>query len=1364
MTEPTPLPQPDSERWRPLRAGLVDLFYYDIEEFHFHRGSLLLRGNNGTGKSKVLALTVPFLLDGELAPHRVEPDGDRNKRMEWNLLLGGRHPHPERTGYTWLEFGRRDASGESRFVTIGCGLKAVAGRGIAKHWYFVTDQRVGAELFLVGATRTALTQERLREAIDTRGTVYHRASDYRRAVDGALFGLGSRYEALVSLLIQLRQPQLSKRPDERTLSQALTEALPPLDENLIAQVAEAFRSLDDERTALRALQDARRAADDFLMGYRRYARIAARRRAAGPRQAHSRYEQFGRDLAEQDRAYEQAQVELDAAGTAMSAAREAGELLASRRQALEESPQMRAARDLDQADSHARGLESLASSRRDLLAGAREEKARLVERLSRVAGEHDAAQVALDAAGAEARGAAVAARVLDEHISRVEPVLGADVPPYQDARRKAEAVASWRATSVTNLRELLRKARDTDTDVQRGRIEADERAGELAEAEEQVVAAEATVQSAATELVSALRRHLDEASELRVPDAEALADEVEAWTQTIDGESPATAAITAALTAATDRLARAESDLANRRAGTQAELVDRQSELRRLADGGHDAPPAPYTRSAGARRGPGAPLWKLVDFAPGFPDDDRAGLEAALEAAGLLDAWMTPEGVLLDPATDDVVVTGGAAADHNLAAALRPAINAADPQACMVSAEAVDVVLRHIGLGAGFPTWVDTDGTFANGALRGRWRKPVAVHIGEGARQAARQARMLALRAEIAKLEGDIDALDARLGEIAQRRVVLEGEYAHCPDDGMLREAHAELRSCQLRRRDCAERHRRAVEQAEAAVARAAEATARGQEFAADVDLPLAERDLDAVYDGVARYRTALAGLWHTRALAVAAEARLSEAHREHDAAAERVGPAEAEYDLAEQSARAARERHRALLEASGASVAELQAQLRDLAVQLERVARDEKHARDREREAFAASQTAAAVRENLRAEMQHAAEERDRHVDSLRQFATTGLLAVACPDLEIPDPAEPWAANPAVQVARTVDRALADVDDADRRWQLAQQQVTTDVKTLMDVLSMHGHKANLAVRDDVMLVDVVFQGRSQPIAGLAEALATEVDERQRVLSAHEREVLENHLVNEVAGNLQELITAAERQVATMNEELERRPTSTGMKLRLLWRVAGDAPTGLANLRDRQLRQSTDVWNDEDRRRVGAFLQEQINNERLRNDAGTWLEQLTQALDYRSWHQFTIQRHQHGQWRSATGPASGGERVLAASIPLFAAAASYYSSAGPYAPRLIALDEAFAGVDDDSRAKCLGLLATFDLDVVMTSEREWGCYPQVPGLAIAQLARYADVDAVLVTPWRWDGAGHRYEVQRPVPAIPGIQQGAGVPS
>src|SRR5262249_13163568 len=206
--------------------------------------------------------------------------------------------------------------------------------------------------------------------------------------------------------------------------------------------------------------------------------------------------------------------------------------------------------------------------------------------------------------------------------------------------------------------------------------------------------------------------------------------------------------------------------------------------------------------------------------------------------------------------------------------------------------------------------------------------------------------------------------------------------------------------------------------------------------------------------------------------------------------------------------------------------------------------------------------------------------------------------------------------------------------------------------------------------RDGIIVVDVVFQGHSHDIPGLAEALREEAEQRARLLSAREREILENHLLNEVAGTLHELITAAEAEVRQMNEELQSRPTSTGMRLRLIWQQARDAPEGLDRLRHK-LRQMIDAWSADDRATVGAFLQQRIAAEDADNPAAGWTEALTTALDYRKWHEFVIQRYQEGQWRPATGPASGGERALVASVPLFAAASSHYKSAGnPHAPRL----------------------------------------------------------------------------------------------
>ena len=520
------LPAPSSERWKPLRAGLVDMFYYDAEEFWFHDGRLLLRGNNGTGKSKVLALTLPFLLDGELAPHRVEPDGDRQKKMEWNLLLGGRHPHPERLGYAWLEFGRRAADGTTEFRTIGCGLKAVAGRGIARHWFFVTTQRVGEQLHLLPASRVPLTREKLREEIDGHGLVYDRAADYRRAVDEALFGLGEhRYETLINLLIQLRQPQLSKKPDERLLSRALTEALPPLSPGLVTTVAEAFRGLDEERDALRALAEARGAATEFLRHYRKYAQVAAKRKATGPRQAQSRYEQLGRDLTAAEESVrgggrEAAGGAKPARGTRAGADQAGGAARGAatgpcdaRRRGAGPPPRER--------ETAGRGGQGTRGGRGRLTAELTRRSAKADE-----AGRHaSAAERGLHAAQDTAGAAAAAARCAPGHRAATEG-WREDLPR---ARRAAQEVADRQAGAIGQLDRLLADVVARSSAFEAARAEVDRLTGEIDVATDRVAAAEQAAVARAAELTAAYRAYQAGLVELRVDDPDELIERLEEW-------------------------------------------------------------------------------------------------------------------------------------------------------------------------------------------------------------------------------------------------------------------------------------------------------------------------------------------------------------------------------------------------------------------------------------------------------------------------------------------------------------------------------------------------------------------------------------------------------------------------------------------------------------------------------------------------------------------------------------------------------------------------------------------------------------------------------------------------------------------
>ena len=140
-------------RFRPHRLGIVGLYEYADQTFHVEDGRLALRGRNTSGKSKALELLIPYVLDGDITPRKLDPFASSLKTMRWNLIECT-DPYPERRatkriGYVWAEFRAVEDGGEERFFTCGLGLEATrSADGIKDRWYFTTTQRVGVELTL----------------------------------------------------------------------------------------------------------------------------------------------------------------------------------------------------------------------------------------------------------------------------------------------------------------------------------------------------------------------------------------------------------------------------------------------------------------------------------------------------------------------------------------------------------------------------------------------------------------------------------------------------------------------------------------------------------------------------------------------------------------------------------------------------------------------------------------------------------------------------------------------------------------------------------------------------------------------------------------------------------------------------------------------------------------------------------------------------------------------------------------------------------------------------------------------------------------------------------------------------------------
>jgi hypothetical protein len=133
------------------------------------------------------------------------------------------------------------------------------------------------------------------------------------------------------------------------------------------------------------------------------------------------------------------------------------------------------------------------------------------------------------------------------------------------------------------------------------------------------------------------------------------------------------------------------------------------------------------------------------------------------------------------------------------------------------------------------------------------------------------------------------------------------------------------------------------------------------------------------------------------------------------------------------------------------------------------------------------------------------------------------------------------------------------------------------------------------------------------------------------------------------------------------------------------------------------------------------------------------------VLDYRRWRQFVFQlvSPEGGEetlTRGRHSRLSGGEQSVSLHLPLFAAAHAMLNSARPDAPRLLALDEAFAGVDDTGRGELMSLAAQFDLDLFMTGYDLWATSGAVRAAAHYDLAHSPVQHTVSALLLVWDGA------------------------
>lgn len=271
-----------TDRWLMNRMGFINFWLYDEEIFEFSYGKLFLRGANASGKSITTQSFIPFILDGNKSPARLDPFGSKDRKMEYYFLGDGEKE--EATGYLFLEFKWGDSE---RYRTIGIGQKAQKGKDMSFWGFVILDgKRIGYDINLykeIGSSKMPFTMSELEKAleIDKENLVVSKAGDYKELVNKHIFGFPrmEQYEQYIKLLIKVRAPKLSKDFKPTDTYQILNESLQTLSDEDLRAMVDAMEKMDlmqEKQAGLRAaFNDLRTIRNE----YERYNRFVLARKA-----------------------------------------------------------------------------------------------------------------------------------------------------------------------------------------------------------------------------------------------------------------------------------------------------------------------------------------------------------------------------------------------------------------------------------------------------------------------------------------------------------------------------------------------------------------------------------------------------------------------------------------------------------------------------------------------------------------------------------------------------------------------------------------------------------------------------------------------------------------------------------------------------------------------------------------------------------------------------------------------------------------------------------------------------------------------------------------------------------------------------
>lgn len=1354
-----------NSKWQIYRVGLVDFWYYDEEEFYFLDGRMLLRGANGSGKSVTMQSFIPLLLDGNMRPERLDPFGSKARKME-NYLLEEGDGREERTGYLYMELKRAESD---EFLTLGIGMRARRNKKMDSWYFCITDgRRIGFDLFLYKdvQSKVTCTMRELKNRIGEGGKVMETQSEYAQCVNRLLFGFETQeeYKELLNLLIQLRTPKLSKDFKPTVINEILSSSLQTLSEDDLRPMSEAIENMDSLKTNLDNLTERIQAARQIEKVYDRYNEIVLYDKALLFTDAVKKYREVEKRAVELQKKICRTEEEREKEEQHYEALTGEEKLLQAEKESLSDSDATRLKNQEVTIRRQITELEEIISQK-ERQKEEKDEKRLDAEETIRLQRERNEQKWEEIETSLEEMERTLEEIPFDEFSFMKEELLGNREEAYSFLSH--EQLLKDYTQKAENAKEALTEEKNIQERYSRFLQELDELQEEKNHTEREILQYDNQLHEIRQELIEQLYKWARGNEELH-PEEETLQEisrRIESYRTDTDYWE--------IRNLAKDAFEKRQEELLSARNRKKLETEEKQQvyaktkeELAQWQEKREPEPERsePVLRNRQKLREGEIPFWefyKMVDFDGNLNEEQTARLEEALMQMGILDALIIPAQY-----KEQVLSIDGDVCDRYLftdadyvKSNLMELLDIDDEKNDILTYQNVSRILTGIGWKSGNSeeetrggTWVDENGNFGMGILEGTITKNYTpCFIGSGAREAYRFRKIRELEELCSLQEEEIRECEEKLKELEARQKCLETEWRSFPKEQDLKIAARELERREEKLTVINSKIRTQKELLEAERKKLDEIRIKVQELCRKCYLPARLDVFGSALESLKDYRELLTGLQvnHGSYINGIQSLRVKEEYLEEvEGALDDI-----RYDLG-RGITQKREQEKALN-----SVLE-QLKLTDYEQIKERLdyCTERLAALPGERDA-SVERKASLRKEGEILREKHQENElsltrlRERRQWCARAFELEYALNYVKKEFVITEDMEDQAGKVCSQLAgkfgnRKQSDLLGSLQEEyhKNRGQLLEYQIT--LKSLFENLDEDTSFTEMSMKR--IDISAKYRGITVKFKELITVMEEDMQMQERLLSDKDRELFEDILANTISKKIRARIQASKRWVEKMNSLMESMQTSSGLTLSLKWknkRAEKEEQLDTKALVE-LLQKDAEIMRSEETQQLSSHFRSKIEEARKAAGESSNVQSfhaiMREVLDYRQWFEFQLECQKTGEKKKELTDRvfftfSGGEKAMAMYVPLFSAVVAKYAGARKDAPKLISLDEAFAGVDEMNIRDMFRLMVEFDFDFMINSQILWGDYDTVPGLAIYQLIRPENAKYVTVIRYIWNG-------------------------